>query len=379
MKNIKMNNKPFLSIIIPTYNRAIYLGNLLSCIAPQVKESGLVQICISNNSSTDNTREVIMNFIEKYPGLIVYNENERNLGFDRNMFKVIKMAQGDFTWFLCDDDLVVENGIEKVIYFIKNNCGENIGFMTLATRSYFIDKKTGKQVTYSDTIEKDKPKVYKMDKKDIIGQCFPASVFTSTMLFNNNFLKKILEEEKTIIEKALEAKEYIQTFLYRLMFLKYPNLEALRFNEEIINEEAHRYKFYIEDIFQLHYITWTKLCDLLLSSKYMNDYYRKIVIDDKRGTTKTVIIEMGLMKSFEAFNYSSFLGCIKMFFQEAPFRLALLFSAFFVFFSIIPSAVLRNLYKIFIKIRHKEKWQKLWLYITVKNSEMSKGSRRLYD
>jgi hypothetical protein len=273
--------------------------------------------------------------------------------------------------------LVVDNGVGKVVNFIRNYCSENIGFMTVATRSYFIDKNTGRKITYSDTIEKDKARMYKMDKRDIVGQCFPAAVFTPTLLFNNYFLRRILEEEKTIIEKALEANEYIQTFLYRLMFLKYPNLEALRFNEEIINDEAHQYKFYVEDVFQLYYVTWTKLDDLLLSSKYINDYYREAVIKDKDGTIKSVIIEMARMKMFKSFNYLSFLGCIKMFFKDAPFASALLFFTFFTIFSIVPAFILRNSYKIFIKIKHREKWQKIWLYITVKSSKMSKGTRRL--
>jgi len=61
-----MKNKPFLTIAIPTYNRAIYLKNLLNCIVPQAEDlCGLVQICISNNSSTDNTREIIADFKKK--------------------------------------------------------------------------------------------------------------------------------------------------------------------------------------------------------------------------------------------------------------------------------------------------------------------------
>jgi len=374
-----MDKKPFLSISIPTYNRADCLKNLLSQIVPQSERLGSIQICISNNCSTDSTKEVVADFVKKYPDLIKYNENEKNLGFDRNMFKAIEMAQGSFVWLLCDDDLVVKDGIEKVINFIKNECDKNTGFIALGTRSYFIDKKSGKEITYSDTIEKDKPKFYKMDLKDVMSQRFPAAAFVSIMVFNNYFLKKILEEEKTLIAKAIEANEYIHTFLYRLMFLKFPNLEAIRLNQEIINEEAHHYKFYIEDVFQLHYITWTKLCDVLLSSKYINDYYKKIIINDKNGAVKTVLVEFGMMKCFKSFNYSSFFGCIKMFFKEAPFMQAMLFSGFFILFSIIPSFILRNLYKIFIRIRHKENWQKVWFFITVRNLEMSKGDRRLYD
>ncbi len=161
------------------------------------------------------------------------------------------------------------------------------------------------------------------------------------------------------------------------MFLKYRNLEAMRLNEIVIEEEAHRYKFYVEDVFQLHYITWTKLNDILLTSGYANDDEKKIILHDKQGAVKAVIMDIGLMKSFESFNYTSFWGCMQMFFRESPWHLAIVFSLFFIIFSLLPSAVLRNSYKVFIKIRHQETWPDIWRYITIKNSEMSKGSRRL--
>jgi len=370
-----MDNKLLLSIAIPTYNRAVNLKNLLDCIVPQAEKfKGEVEICISNNSSTDNTREVVADFIKKYPDLIKYNENKENLGIVRNILKVMEMSSGDFIWTLGDDDLVVDNGLKKVIDFIKKYCSENIGLITFASRSYSVDNKTGKEVVSCNTIEKDKSSVYEINRKDIIGQHFPDSTFISVLLYNNNFLNKILKEEKIIIEKAIEARDYIQTFIYRLMFLKYPQLQALRFNEQIIDQESPHYKVYIEDIFQLHHTIPIKLADLLLSSEYANDYYIEVIVDSNKGITKKIIVEMGAMRAFKTFDCFSFFGCFKMFFQQATFIDALLFSIFFVIFSIIPPVVLRNLYKVLLKIKFKKEWKKNW---PATDSMSSKSSRRL--
>ncbi len=200
-------------------------------------------------------------------------------------------------------------------------------------------------------------------------------MFMSIQLFNNDFLKRIFKEEKTIIEKNA-GNYYVHAFLYRLMFLKYPQLEAVRFNEVIITVGLHHYKFYVEDKFELSYAGPRKLDELLLSSKYMTDDYRKMITNSWKGATKSFIIEMIVMKSFKTLNYLSFLGCIKMFFQDAAPTVALLFSIFFIAFLIIPSVVLRNLFKSFIKIRHKD-WQNVWFGFVTLYSEMSKGSRRL--
>lgn len=374
-----MSNKPLISIAIPTYNRANFLKNLLDNILPQAScLGGEVEICISNNCSTDNTREVVMGYKEKYPNLINYNENEKNLGMDRNILKAMEMPQGDFVWLLGDDDMVVSNGIKKAVDFINNYCNKNTGLITFGHEARFVDNKTGKEVVWFHTIEKNKPKIYKIDRKNVVESCFPDSTFISVLLFNNIFLKKILKEEKIIIDQALKAKDYIHVFLYQLMFLKYSQLEAIRLNEKIIDEDLHYYKLYVEDRFQLHYVAPRRLTDLLLSSKYMDDYYRKIFVEGKKSA-KSVIIEIGILKCFKSFNYSSFFGCIKMFFQQATFKDALLFSASFIIFSAIPSVILRNLYKIFLKVRFKKEWQKVWLSMVISNSEMARGTRRFTD
>lgn len=375
-----MEQKPLLSIAIPTYNRASFLQNLLANIMPQARAlSGMVQICISNNCSTDNTEQMIMDVSQTYPGLIKYQKNAENVGAHRNFWKVLEMSDGHFVWLLGDDDEIVVDGIKKVIDGIRSHSSQDTGLVVVACQSYVADEKTGKKTVYSHTVQPEKPKVYIMDRKDIIGQTFPAAVFISVLIFNNRFLKKILQEEKELVRQGIEAREYIHTFLYRLMFLKYPALQAIYFNEVLIYDEAHRYKFYVEDIFQLHYITWTKLCDILLASPYMSDEYQSVVVADKRRTTKMVIMEMAMAKCFFAFNYDSLFGCIATFFKEAPLGLALIFSTFFIVFSIIPAGILRNSYKLFVKVKHKKNWEKIWLYTTIKNYEMSRGTRRLFS
>ena len=52
--------KPLLSICIPTYNRAELLRSALLSLVPQVKESGgEVELVVSDNCSTDDTRRVV--------------------------------------------------------------------------------------------------------------------------------------------------------------------------------------------------------------------------------------------------------------------------------------------------------------------------------
>src|SRR4030042_2276184 len=103
-------NQKLLSICVPTYNREDCLKRLLDNIIPQVLESKeKIEVCISNNASTDNTKKIVMMFKEKYTDLLKYSENKENLGFDRNVLRVVNMAEGEFIWTLSDDDLIVGN------------------------------------------------------------------------------------------------------------------------------------------------------------------------------------------------------------------------------------------------------------------------------
>lgn len=370
------SNKLLLSIAIPTYNRSDSLDKLLKNIIPQVQKlNGLVQICISNNGSLDNTHKLMIDFVEKYPGMIKYNENVKNLGVDKNLIKIMEMSSGYFIWLIGDDDNIVDNGIEKVISFINNHCNKNTGLVMLGHRSHFISHDTGKEVIDFDTVEKNKPDFYKIRLEDVVGIRLIHS-FLSVLLFNNNFTKQILKDEGNIIEKAV-GNHYIHTFVYNLMLLKYPKLETIRFNETIIDVDISYYKFYIEDKFELYYVARKRLNELLLSVKFVGDHYRRIIVKEKNKLFRGQIKEMASMKAFNIYNYFSFSGCIKLFFKRAMFVDALIFSIFFIIFYITPAFILRNAYKFFIIIKYRKKWENIWFHIVVVNKEMSKGTRRL--
>jgi len=53
-------DKPLVSIIIPTYNRANYLEKAIESVLKQTYEN--IEIIVSDNASTDNTMEVMQKY-----------------------------------------------------------------------------------------------------------------------------------------------------------------------------------------------------------------------------------------------------------------------------------------------------------------------------
>lgn len=110
----KFMQKPLLSICIPTYNRAPHLDWLLGNIWDEIQGlGGQVEICVSDNASSDETPSVLSKWKKKFP--IAYGRNNANVGYDGNIIKVSKMARGDYIWFCGDDDAFLPGSIKKML------------------------------------------------------------------------------------------------------------------------------------------------------------------------------------------------------------------------------------------------------------------------
>ena len=98
----KMNEKPLFTIGIASYNYANYIKKLLSSIKEQTFKD--YEILISDDFSTDNSLQVINEFIEENPDLCVrVIVAEKNEGLVANKNKLIKNCNGKYL-MLCDAD-----------------------------------------------------------------------------------------------------------------------------------------------------------------------------------------------------------------------------------------------------------------------------------
>lgn len=368
-----LDNRIFLSIAIPTYNRAVSLQKLLNNILPQIKEAGEnIEICISDNDSSDNTHEVITGFKEKYPNLINYKKNEKNLGAERNILKLIEMSQGDFVWLFSDDDLIIPTGLKEVANFIKKNCNEDTALISLRNESYFIDEKTGKRIIYCSSFEPDKSEVLELSRKNIIEADFPDSAAISVLIFNSIFLKKILKQDEDLIKRAV-GSGYIHVFIYRLMFLKFSEIRGKIFNKTIVLQELPKYKSYIEGVFRHHYVGKKKISGLLLSSGYADKTIKTAFLQEDKEARKNIIQDIIMKKTFCSFNYSSFAGMLKLFFNEATFQDAMIFSFVFLVMFFMPSFILKIFLKIYFFIKYNQDWKRHWIFCETIHFKASQG------
>jgi glycosyltransferase involved in cell wall biosynthesis len=109
-----------ISICIPTYNRAHHLVNCLQSICAAARNTpGDIEVCISDNGSTDGTEEVLRRMEIGIP--LKYHRNQKNLGIPRNFLQVVDMAEGEFAWLVGDDDLLMPDALVRLSRLIDTH------------------------------------------------------------------------------------------------------------------------------------------------------------------------------------------------------------------------------------------------------------------
>ena len=201
------DNRPVLTIAIPTYNRDLYLERLLKNVLPQIIEINSpeykVELLVSDNASIDFTPDIIKNFQVKY-GFIRYNRNNINLGPDGNFLTCVNLAKGKFTLLIGDDDVFVTDGLKSIIKAVEMNLSKSI-IMINGYRSASPEARSSSIEPLIIT----NPSQFTCftDKDDFLRTItIRAITFMSCIIYNSDCLKLIPKLEEGV------GSHFIQTF-----------------------------------------------------------------------------------------------------------------------------------------------------------------------
>jgi glycosyltransferase involved in cell wall biosynthesis len=113
-----MENYVKFSIIIPTYNRAVFLNDLLGLLSLQTYKN--FEVIISDDGSNDNTRLIVEKFITKLNIKYLYNDNWGGPAKPRNI--AISNSIGEYICFLDSDDL----WYPEKLFYVNNNLNKSV-------------------------------------------------------------------------------------------------------------------------------------------------------------------------------------------------------------------------------------------------------------
>jgi len=197
-----MKKKFKFSLAIPTYNNSKYLDKQLEIIFQnfkKIKLKNFLEVVISDNCSTDNTRYVIKKFEKKIKHLnslkLKYRKNSTNIGYPKNFINLIKILKSEYVIFLGDDDLPGKNFYIKIYKKFKNLKSNKLFFFSIdriKTHNHYF-----KSLTDFSHVNKRAAclsgvmlKVKEIDLKNLN----PNNLYIQTFIFNKCFLKNGLKE-----------------------------------------------------------------------------------------------------------------------------------------------------------------------------------------
>lgn len=110
---------PLVSVIVPNYNHEKYLRQRLDSIYGQSYHN--IEVILLDDCSTDNSRNILKEYSEKYHEITHCEFNEKNMG---NVFlqwnKGMSLANGKYIWIAESDDWCKLDFLEKLVP--KMNC-----------------------------------------------------------------------------------------------------------------------------------------------------------------------------------------------------------------------------------------------------------------
>jgi len=118
---LKENEIPTVSIVTIAYNVEKYIAEVIESVLSQ-KTNYTVELVIGEDYSTDRTREICLEYQQKYPNVIRVLCHEKNLGLTPNCVATHNACKGKYIALLDGDDYWTdENKLQKQIDFLENN------------------------------------------------------------------------------------------------------------------------------------------------------------------------------------------------------------------------------------------------------------------
>jgi glycosyltransferase involved in cell wall biosynthesis len=124
------DQRPLFSICIPAYNRARHLAALLDSILSQDCTDFEIVICEDFSPERREIASIADRYIQASPGKIRLFENEQNLGYDGNIRNLVQKANGQYCFFMGNDDLMCPGALSIAADVIARN--QDVGFILRA-------------------------------------------------------------------------------------------------------------------------------------------------------------------------------------------------------------------------------------------------------
>jgi glycosyltransferase involved in cell wall biosynthesis len=110
---------PLVSVAMTTYNHELFISNALESVLAQ--DYSNFEIMISDDASTDNTIDIINDYLERYTNKIKLLTTEKNMGVTANWFKCVSTCSGKYIIGLAGDDEFLPGILSKQVKILEDD------------------------------------------------------------------------------------------------------------------------------------------------------------------------------------------------------------------------------------------------------------------
>lgn len=168
-----------ISVVIPSFNRPDTVCQAIDSILAQNVDAG-IEIVIGDDCSDNHTKEVLLDYKNKYPEIIRLIFHEHSVGLGANWAICVNACKGSFICNCDDDDYWHNPGkLQIQLDFMKSHPHANVVFTDYRTHN----RSTGKIKEYKSFINRQKP----LQQAFWIGE---YRVCNASVMYRTAFLKQ---------------------------------------------------------------------------------------------------------------------------------------------------------------------------------------------
>ncbi len=211
----EQGGEKIITVCVPAYNVASYLDRCLYSLVSG-KLSGLLEVLVINDGSTDSTQSIADEYQRHYPNIIKVI-NKENGGHGSTINIALDIASGTYFMVVDGDDWIDSDQMSKLIHDIKE-CRSNVDLISY--NYHHIDMSSGKREPQVQSAQIVYDKIIEFHELDYENVYFTLA----GSLFRTDVLKKsgLKIQEKTYyvdVEYILFPIPFIETVLFKNYYI----------------------------------------------------------------------------------------------------------------------------------------------------------------
>ncbi|MDZ4067898.1 MAG: glycosyltransferase [Tabrizicola sp.] len=109
--------QPLVSVALITYNHSAFVAEAIESVLAQTYEN--LEIVVADDFSTDGTREIVEQYVSRFPNKIKLCHATENLGVTKNHNRAFKGCSGKYISWMSGDDIMLPEKIFKQVRFME--------------------------------------------------------------------------------------------------------------------------------------------------------------------------------------------------------------------------------------------------------------------